>query len=96
MSIQENTEIKLKNVASQTTEELLNPENNKKFWCCISYKWCFAHLGFSGNTTYDEDTCLCCRCLDCCSWCLEFNNKTNWFCRYKMVCFGCCCSIFYN
>ena len=96
MSIQENDEIKLENVVCQTTEKLLNTENNKSFLCCISYKWCFAHLGLSGNTTYDEDTCLCCRCLDCCSWCLEFNNKTNWFCRYKMVCFGCCFSIFYN
>ena len=66
---------------------------NEPTICCFSNKWWLEHTSPSTYKIYDENYCLCCRCLDCCTWCLEFQNTKLSCCKKNIVCFMCCCSI---
>ena len=66
---------------------------NKPFICCFSNRWWFDHSTPAAYKIYDENDCLCCTCLDCCTWCLEFQQKKSKCCKNDVVCFMCCCSI---
>jgi len=76
----------------ETNVSLLSTKT-KFLCCCISHKWCFKHQGLSAYKFYDENDVLCFKCLDCCSWCLEFKQKKNCLCKNKTICFMCCFSI---
>jgi hypothetical protein len=80
--------------SKETHESKINNDVTKKsFVCCFSNKWWFDHSSPAGYKNYDENDCLCCACLDCCTWCLEFQQKKSKCCKNDVVCFMCCCSI---
>ena len=70
-----------------------NIANDKQFLCCFSNKWLFEHSGPAGYKNYNDNYYLCCSCLDCCTWFLEFEQKKSCCCKKNIVCFMCCCSI---
>jgi len=83
--------------ATNSMEALIPSENGKHICCCINDKWCFKHAGLSANNVYDDNDCLCFRCLDCCTWCLEFKQKkVTCLCKEKTICFMCCFSITFH
>ena len=62
--------------------------------CFIKDKWYIEHTGFTGMKNYDKNKISCCKCLDCCTWCLEFRFEK---CFLKDVnCYLCCCSIYFT
>jgi hypothetical protein len=79
--------------SSEILKNIVHSKQDKYLICCFTYKWCFKHQGLSAYKIYDVDDCLCFRCLDWCTWCLEFKQKKNGLCKYKTICFICCCSI---
>lgn len=64
--------------------------------CCISEKWCFEHSGIAGLNQYDESKNNYCKCLDCCSWCLEFNFKKPCKSVKDFNCYLCCLTIYFT
>ena len=98
--MEENNNHRLKSVILSDSSESelskeLKDENimNKSFICCFSNRWWFEHTSPAAYKIYDENDCLCCICLDCCTWCLEFHYKKSSCCKNNVICFMCCCSI---
>lgn len=83
---------------SRKSESLLTRPSEKKYilCCCISEKWCFEHSGIAVIKEYDENKNNCCKCLDCCTWCLEFKFKKPCNCIKDTNCFICCCTIYFT
>lgn len=75
---------------------ILTPSENKYLiGCCITEKWCFNHMGIASIRSYDKNINNCCTCLDCCTWCLEFQTK-KCSCKNQTICYLCCCSIYFT
>jgi hypothetical protein len=76
---------------------LINPSNDKYFisCCCITEQWCFEHIGIPIEKEYDDTVYNCCTCLDCCTWCLEFQIKKCSICVKQTNLYLCCCSIYF-
>jgi hypothetical protein len=75
----------------------LVPSQEKKIMCCfISEKWCFEHSGIAGLNQYDESKNNFCKCLDCCTWCLEFNLKKPCISIKDTNCYFCCLTIYFT
>ena len=99
--IEENTSVKSVSLSdtnkTDSRETLIPSINGKHICCCINDIWCLKHQGLSAYKNYDDNDCLCFKCLDCCTWCLEFKQKrTNWLCKEKTICFMCCFSITFH
>lgn len=87
----------LYNIVRNSDKLILKPSENKYFiCCCVSEKWCFEHIGVAGIKEYDTNINNYCLCLDCCSWCLEFNVKKISLCKKKTNCYICCCTIYFT
>lgn len=81
-----------KNPISNNNEPLLKNKKEKCI-CCFSSRWCFENVTPGAYKIYNENDYLCCPCLDCGSWCLEFQYKKSECCKKNIICFMCCCII---
>jgi hypothetical protein len=63
--------------------------------CCITNKWYFQHTGLAAIKNYDNTANNYCVCLDCCTWCLEFRTRKYSVCEKPIICYLCCCSIYF-
>ncbi len=63
--------------------------------CCISNKWYFEHTGLASMKEYDNTANNYCICLDCCTWCLEFKMRICSEGKKPIICYLCCCSIYF-
>jgi hypothetical protein len=79
-----------------SNEHQISISEQKTICCCINDIWCFKHQGLSAYKIYDDNDCLCFKCLDCCTWCLEFKQNRNCLCKDKTICFMCCFSITFD
>ena len=77
------------------TKDMLTKDKYSISCCCISEKWWFDHTGLPSIKTYDKNTNNCCICLDCCTWCLEFQIKRYSICVKPTNIYLCCCSIYF-
>jgi len=81
-------------IYSNSGNSYLYPSEKKYILCCcITEKWCFEHSGIAVFTEYDETKNNCCKCLDCCTWCLELNYKNPFNYVKDTHCYLCCLSI---
>ena len=63
--------------------------------CCVTDKWYFDHTGLASIKEYDNTVNNCCVWLDCCTWCLEFRITKSSVCEKPVICYLCCCSIYF-
>lgn len=93
--LQSNT---LYNAVRNSDKIMLKPPEDKYILscCCITEKWCFEHTGLAIIKEYDKNVNNCCKCLDCCTWCLEFRAKKYSICTKQTNCYLCCCSIYFT
>jgi hypothetical protein len=92
--MENNSDETLYTICSNSDPIFRSPSDNRYVMCCcITEKWCFEHSGIAGLKEYDETKNNCCKCLDCCTWCLEFNYKTRFNCLKDTYCYLCCLSI---
>lgn len=75
---------------------LFPSEDKYLICCCITEKWCFEHSGIAGFKEYDETKNNYCKCLDCCTWCLELNYGTPFICLKDTNCYLCCLTIYFT
>lgn len=86
----------LYNIVINSDKMLLTPSKDKYILCCcISEKWCFQHTGLASIRKYDKNINNYCICLDCCTWCLEFNQKKMSICKNQTNCYLCCFVIYF-
>jgi len=82
----------------ENSSGLISIPSEKKYimsYCCITEKWCFQHTGVAAIREYDKNINNCCICLDCCTWCLEFQTNKYSICKNQSICYLCCCSIYF-
>ena len=63
---------------------------------CLNEKWCFNHIGINAFKEYDNNVINCCTCLDCCTWCLEFNIRGCAICYKPLHLYLCCFTIYFT
>ena len=88
----------LYNVSINSEKKIIIPSENKYTLgcCCITNKWCFQHTGLTALKEYDNTVNNYCICLDCCTWCLEFNINKKSMCKNETNCYICCCVIYFT
>jgi len=93
--MENNSDETLYTVCSNSDGILRQPSEHKYIFCCccITEKWCFEHSGIAGFKEYDDTKNNCCKCLDCCTWCLELNYKKPFCCIKETYCYLCCLTI---
>ena len=65
--------------------------------CCFTTdRWYIEHTGFTGIKKYDKNKINYCKCLDCCTWCLEFRFDNCYSFTKDINCYLCCCSIYFT
>lgn len=89
-------EIFIQPTRNSDTDPFTNVNIDKRLCCCISYKWCFEHSGIVVFPNYDKNKNNYCTCLDCCTWCLEFNIKKPVICIKDTNCYICCTVIYFT
>jgi hypothetical protein len=96
--MEKNSDETLYTVFSNSDSILIRPSEDKYiiYCCCITEKWCFEHSGIALFKEYDETKNNCCICLDCCTWCLEFNLKKPSNCIKDTNCYLCCITIYFT
>jgi hypothetical protein len=84
--------------SARTSDTILLKSSEDKYLlcCCVTEKWCFEHSGIAVFKEYDEDINNCCKCLDCCTWCLEFNLKKPCNLIKDTNCYLCCLTIYFT
>ena len=65
--------------------------------CCSDYnfmRWYFFNSTPGISVYYEDDKNVYCRCLDCCSNCLEIKTSKCYLCS-NSICTLCCCSLIF-
>lgn len=86
------------NTFNNTSEKVLSNPSSENYLipcCCVTNKWYFNHIGLASMKEYDNTVNNYCVCLDCCTWCLEFQTRKYAVCEKPIICYLCCCSIYF-